>query len=203
VAEALRGDGFQTVMLMRDLGRDAMRGALQAFRAVADAADWAVIYYAGHGIEHGNAGYLVPVDARLDDERDVVAETVSYGEVEQSVGAARVLRLVIIDASRADPFAAAKDRRGGVSGQGGPGEAKSGMLVVYSTKEGDVAKQDGGATSPFATALAAQLKIPGRDVRRVLDEVRNDVLTATGGRQEPAIDGSLPGPKNLYFVAGK
>jgi tetratricopeptide (TPR) repeat protein len=205
VAEALRGDGFQTVMLMSDLGRDAMRSALRTFRAVADAADWAVIYYAGHGIELGSTGYLVPVDARLDDERDARTETVSYGEIVQSVGEATELRLVIIDASRADPFATPKDRSSAVatSGLGAPGETKSGTLVVYSTQDGGVAEQGGGAASPFATALAARLKIPGRELRRVFDDVRNDVLAATGGRQEPSVDGSLPGQKNFYFVPEK
>jgi tetratricopeptide (TPR) repeat protein len=206
VAEALRGDGFQTVMLMSDLGRDAMRSALLAFRAVADAADWAVIYYAGHGVELGGTGYLVPVDARLDDERDARAGTVSYGDIVQAVGQASALRLVIIDASRTDPFATPKDRSsagGGTSGRGAPGNAKSGTLVVYSTKHGDVAEQGGGATSPFATALAARLKSPGRELRRLFDDVRNDVLAATGGRQEPFVDGSLPGQRHLYFVPEK
>jgi tetratricopeptide (TPR) repeat protein len=204
VAEALRGDGFQTVMLMSDLGRDAMRSALRTFRAVADAADWAVIYYAGHGIELGSTGHLVPVDATLDDEHDASAETVSYDEITQSAGTAGELRLVIIDASRADPFAAAKDpSSAGTSGLGTPREAKSGTVVVYSTKDGGVAEQGGGATSPFATALAARFKIRGRELRRVFDDVRTDVLAATGGRQEPVVDGSLPGQKSFYFVPGQ
>jgi uncharacterized caspase-like protein len=28
-------------------------------------ADWAVVYYAGHGFEIGGVNYLVPVDAKL------------------------------------------------------------------------------------------------------------------------------------------
>jgi hypothetical protein len=204
VAEALRADGFQTVMLMSDLGRDAMHSALRAFRAVADAADWAVIYYAGHGVELGNTGYLVPVDARLDDERDARAGTVSYGEIIQAVGQASALRLVIIDASRADPLATPRPSAGGgTSRPGAPGKVQSGTLVVYSTRHGAVAEQGGGATSPFATALAARLKSRGRELRRLFDDVRNDVLAATGGRQEPFVEGSLPGQRNFYFVPEK
>lgn len=32
--------------------------------AEAAAADWAVIYYAGHGVEMSSINYLIPVDAK-------------------------------------------------------------------------------------------------------------------------------------------
>ncbi len=206
VAAALRDDGFQTVMLVHDLDRRAMHDALRAFREIADAADWAVIYYAGHGIQLGNAGYLVPVDATLENERDARDETLSYDEIQQAAGGARELRLVIIDASRTDPFTAPTnppDPGGLRSGLGPPADVKSGTLVVYSTRDGHVAEQNGNATSPFATALVTQLRIPGREVRRLFDYVRDDVLTATGLRQEPFMYGSLPGGKDFYFIAKK
>jgi uncharacterized caspase-like protein len=76
------------------------------------------------------------------------------------------------------------------------------MLVVYSAKDGQVAEDGDGAGSPFATALVAQLKVPGREVRRVFDYVREDVMHATARRQQPFTYGSLPGSKDYYFVAG-
>jgi uncharacterized caspase-like protein len=207
VAEALRQDGFQTVMLRSDLGRDALRDALRTFRAAADNADWALIYYAGHGLQIGKTNYLIPVDAKLADARDMQAETIAYSELETAIGGARALRIIILDACRNDPFEAqmarANSSRALGRGLSPPPEPDAGMLVVYSAKDGQVAEDGDGANSPFAAALVAQLKVPGREVRRVFDYVREEVMNATGKRQQPFTYGSLPGSKDYYFVAGK
>jgi hypothetical protein len=92
VADALRQTGFQSVELAMGLDRDAMLKTLRAFRDQADKADWALIYFAGHRIEIGRVNYLVPVDAKLLDDRDVKAETVSYEELLGAAGGPRTLR---------------------------------------------------------------------------------------------------------------
>jgi uncharacterized caspase-like protein len=87
-------------------------------------------------------------------------------------------------------------------GLAAPPEAEPGTLVVYSAKEGQAAVDGDGVNSPFATALIAQLKVPGREVRRVFDYVREEVMNATSKRQQPFTYGSLP-PRDFFFVAGK
>jgi uncharacterized caspase-like protein len=62
----------------------------QPCTAVADRADWAVIYFAGHGLEINRINYLLPVDAKLADDRDVSAER---GRRRQGVAAHRSRRL--------------------------------------------------------------------------------------------------------------
>jgi hypothetical protein len=42
--------------------------------------------------------------------------------------------------------------------------------------------------------------VPGREVRRVFDNVRDDVVDATHNRQQPFTYGSLPGRRDFYFV---
>jgi uncharacterized caspase-like protein len=189
VAYALRDDGFQTVTLVTDADRDVFRKVLRTFRAAADKADWSLIYFAGHGLQIGGTNYLVPVDAQLADERDMDAETVSYGELEKAVSGSRTLRLIILDACRNNPFAVQMARvnpgRALSRGLSPPPEPDGGMLIVYSAKDGQIAEDGAGANSPFATALLAQLKIPGREVRRLFDYVREDVMNATGKRQQP------------------
>ena len=51
MAAALRAVGFDDVTMAVDVSRDKMIEALRTFAAAADRADWAVVYYAGHGIE--------------------------------------------------------------------------------------------------------------------------------------------------------
>ncbi len=80
--------------------------------------------------------------------------------------------------------------------------AEPGTLVIYSAKDGEVAADAvDGVNSPFARAFVAELKVPGREVRRLFDYVRDDVLEATNNRQQPFTYGSLPGRRDFYFVA--
>ena len=53
-----------------------MVAALKAFARKADAADLAIVYYAGHGIEIGGTNYLIPIDAKLETDRDVPLDRV-------------------------------------------------------------------------------------------------------------------------------
>lgn len=41
-----------------------------------------------------------------------------------------------------------------------------------------------GGNSPFARAFVTQIRVPGREVRRLFDYVRDDVQRATGRRQQ-------------------
>jgi tetratricopeptide (TPR) repeat protein len=207
VADALRLAGFQTVDLAVDLDHAAMMKALSSFRDRADNADWALIYFAGHGIEINGANYLIPVDAKLADDRDVQAETVPYEDLMSTVERAKVLRLIILDACRVNPF---KDhlhgsfallRGSGERGLAPPPQSEPGTLVVYSAKDGEVATDDAnGINSPFARAFVQEVKVPGREVRRLFDYVRDDVIDATNNRQEPFTYGSLPGRRDFFFV---
>src|SRR6185436_14957197 len=65
VAETFQRLGFREVVKVENMTRDGLVRALREFRALAATADWAVIYYAGHGIEIDGVNYVVPVDARL------------------------------------------------------------------------------------------------------------------------------------------
>jgi hypothetical protein len=167
VADALREVGLQTVDLALDLDRDATVKTLRAFRDQADKADWALIYFAGHGIEMSSVNYLVPIDAKLFDDRDVKTETVSYEELLDAARGAKMLRLLVLDACRVNPFKDSMRRtmasRGSNDrGLAPPPEAEPGTLVVYSAKDGEIAADDiDGVNSPFARAFVAELKVPG------------------------------------------
>ena len=90
LADPLKGLGFQTVTLANDLTRDKFFESLQAaLRAEAEKADWAVVYYAGHGFEVGGVNYLVPVDAKLAVDKDAEIEAVALEQVIATVGGAR------------------------------------------------------------------------------------------------------------------
>jgi tetratricopeptide (TPR) repeat protein len=207
IASALRDVGFQTVISVSDLTRDKFFEALRSFAAEAEKADWAVVYYAGHGFEIGGVNYLVPIDAKLAADRDAEAQAVALEQVIAAVGAARKVRLVMLDACRDNPFAPAMQRTlslklvdKGFSNI----EPGAGFMVVYAAKHGETAMDgDGSADSPFAIALAHEIKEPRVEIRKLFDIVRDDVWTATRHEQEPFTYGSPSGREDFYFVAGK
>jgi tetratricopeptide (TPR) repeat protein len=202
IADALKQDGFD-VTLAANLDHDGLIKALRTFATEADSADWAVVYFAGHGIEMAGTNYLIPVDAKLLTDRDVDFEAVPIGQVMSAIDGARVLRMLILDACRNNPFAATLKRTAGEGRDVGRGLARiepaRGTEVVYSAKEGTIAADGDGADSPFATALAQHLTDPGVEVDKLFRLVRDDVLDATGNRQEPFVYGSLPGRQDFYF----
>jgi tetratricopeptide (TPR) repeat protein len=203
IAGALKDVGFQTVTLANDLTRDRFFEVLRAFASDAEKADWAVIYYAGHGFEIGGVNYLVPVDATLAVDKDAEKEAVALEQVIASVGGARKLRLVLLDACRDNPFAATMKHTielklvdKGFSDI----EPSAGFMVVYAAKHGETALDGTGVDSPFAEAVARDMKEPHIEVRKLFDVVRDDVWAATRHAQQPFTYGSPSGREDFYFV---
>lgn len=201
VAAALRGVGFTAVRLETDLRRDALLAALKSFAAEAEGADWAVIYFAGHGIEVAGVNWLVPVDAALKTDRDVQYEAVSLDQVLGAVEGAKKLSLVILDACRDNPFAA--QMRVTAAGRSiarglAAVEPRRGTLIAYAAKHGQVALDGAEANSPFVAALVRNLGRPGVELNKVFRHVRDDVLAATNDRQEPFVYGTLPA-QDFFF----
>jgi hypothetical protein len=201
IASALKADGFD-VTVAANLDRDGLIDALKTFAIRADNADWAVVYFAGHGIEMGGTNYLIPVDAKLLTDRDIELEAVPSGQVIHAIDGAHQLRVVILDACRDNPFTNTM-RRTGEGRSIGRGLAKiepaRGTLVFYAAKEGTIAADGDGADSPFATALAKHLTEPGIEVDKMFRLVIDDVIDLTGSKQEPFMYGSLPGRQDFYF----
>jgi uncharacterized caspase-like protein len=82
-------------------------------------------------------------------------------------------------------------------------EPAGGTLVAYAAKAGQVALDgDGGGNSPFVASLVKYLPQPGLEISMLFRLVRDDVMEATGRKQEPFIYGSLPA-QNFYFAAAK
>src|ERR1700674_1346601 len=101
VADILKDIGFKVVMFEPDVSIAKFNKALKAFKKVATGAEWAVFYYAGHGLQSGGVNYLVPVDAEdLDEEGDLKQKTVQLDDVLNLMGEVQKLRVVILDACR-------------------------------------------------------------------------------------------------------
>ncbi|MBR0794479.1 caspase family protein [Bradyrhizobium jicamae] len=197
MAEMLKKAGFDAVTTRLNLNASDMRRSLRDFGASARSADVVVIYYAGHGIEMDGNNYLIPTDAVLETDADVLDETVPVDRLLFAAEPARKLRLVILDACRDNPFAKTMKRTIAVRAIGG-GLAKiepssPNTMIAFAAKAGSTASDGDSSNSPFAMALVEYLPKPGLDLRKAFGFVRDDVLKNTGYTQEPYVYGSLGG----------
>jgi uncharacterized caspase-like protein len=197
ITRMLKDAGFDVVEAKRDLSNTDMRRAVRDFTDTARGADIAVVYYAGHGIEVDGTNYLIPTDAVLERDVDIEDEALSLDRIMKAVEPVKRLRLVILDACRDNPFAKTMKRSVG-SRAISRGLAKvdpttSDTLIAFAAKAGSTASDGDSRNSPFAAAIVKNVSVPGLDVRLAFGRVRDDVLKATNGKQEPFVYGSLGG----------
>jgi len=206
VAGMFKLAGFDLVESKFDVAANDLRRTLRDFGAQSRDADIAVIYYAGHGIELDGNNYLVPVDATLETDADVLDETVPLDRLLFAVEPAKQLRLIILDACRDNPFA--RTMKHTIASRGiGRGLARveptiPNTVIAFAAKAGSTASDGDSQNSPYATALVEHLTKPGLDLRRAFGFVRDDVLKKTGNKQEPYVYGSLGG-NDVSLVAAK
>lgn len=206
VGAAFERLGFD-VTLVTDLDYDGMRREIQAFEEKVATAQVAVVYYAGHGIEMGGTNFLIPVDAELKRDIHLWDEAIRLERVLLSVERAELLRLVILDACRDNPFASQMEMTDPSRSVGRglalfepPTQQEGSTILAYAARQGTTAADGDGEHSPFTEALLDYLETPGMEVSFIFRNVRDDVMAATGGAQEPMITSSL-GREQIYFTA--
>jgi formylglycine-generating enzyme required for sulfatase activity len=204
IGDSLRRLKFDVTELYDPDFRDLNSG-VRAFGIRAANADVAVVYYAGHGVQVDRENYLIPADARLERERDLLYEAMPLDRLLGEVSQATRIGIVLLDSCRNNPFVERVSRSMTVAGRAvatTPGLARvdnvpRNTMVVMAAKADQIA-EDGGEHSPFAAALLAHFQIPGLELSLFFRSVRDTVLRATNNRQEPYVFSSL-GADPFYF----
>ena len=203
MAAALKRIGFEVVEGY-DLKLDGMRSLVGEYAAKLDGAKVAFVYYAGHGVAVAGENYLLPTDTVLKNEADLDFRTMNINLVLRQMQREDRVNVVVLDACRDNPFAAAM-KRAGAARSIGRGlariEPEGSQLVAFAAKAGQTALDGTGGqgNSPFVASLVRHLAVPGTEIRKLFGLVRDDVLARTGRAQEPAIYGSLGGA-DYYFL---
>ncbi|MGV8953069.1 MAG: caspase family protein, partial [Cypionkella sp.] len=203
IAAKLTSIGFE-VILREDLDGQGFRIALGEFSEAALNADIALFFYAGHGIELAGQNYLIPVDAKMRSEATAQFEAVPLEQVLSSVRSAKKLGMVMLDACRDNPFAAAMTRSNGtrsISRGLAPVsvEGEKGLLISFAAEAGRTAEDGDAAHSPYTEALLETIDQPGLEIGRIFRTVRAKVRDISGGRQVPIEQAQLP-DEDLYLV---
>lgn len=196
VARLLNAAGFE-VISATDLSHNEMIEVVQDFSgkiAGRGPNTVAMVYYAGHGVQLAGENYLVPVDARISSEPDLVNGSVRLVDVMATLETIPSrMRIVILDACRNNPFPSLREAGRGLAIV----DAPNGSIVAYSTAPGAEALDGTGDHSPYAAAflrLAHEKNLP---IEQLFKRIRLDVNNSTEGRQTPWESSSLT--SDFYF----
>ncbi len=214
ISATLRDLGFEVETAL-DKPLADMVDVINKFSFRSETADIALVYYAGHGVELNGQNFLIPVDVNLSKPEQIGQQAITLKSLLGAVENARLLRVVILDSCRNNPFEnwpleetakvgtsefqtgdAARVRKGGLAQP----SVEKGLLVVYAAKEGEVALDGDGGHSPFARALLKELPERNVEIGMIFRQVRDQVMAETKNRQQPHFYGSLSGVP--YFLAG-
>ncbi len=189
ISQKLRSMGF-TVTTVTDANRQKLVQSMAQFRRTAAAADISLLFYSGHGVQIFGTNYMLPTDVDQTDPAQATIQGVSLNSVVENFLPGKT-KLVFLDACRDNALQRTTDRS--VSKGLAPISAAEGTLISYATKDGQTASDGVGAkNSPFTQALLQHLDDPA-DIAVVLRKVREKVMLATAGKQQPWEYGSLTG----------
>ncbi|WP_300454694.1 caspase domain-containing protein [Accumulibacter sp.] len=202
IAESLKKIGFE-VELAIDPDKTRLEQAVKRFGDQLQGAKVGLFFYAGHGLQVNGRNFLIPADAKIDNERSLPFSAVDADLVLTQMETSTPVSLIFLDACRDNPFSRSLARSMGTrSAAVGRGLAQiaagEGSLIVFATQPGNVAEDGKADHSPFTEALLKNLAAPGLEVRQMLTRVRQQVKEQTNGKQVPWDHSSLT--QDYYFI---
>lgn len=190
MAQFLNSAGFE-VISATDLGQNDMLRVVQDFSAKVSARGpntVAMVYYAGHGVQLAGENYLVPVDAKVSNQTDLVNDSIRLVDVMSTLETIPSrMRIVILDACRNNPFPDVNDAGRGLAIV----DAPNGSIVGYSTAPGAEALDGSGGHSPYTQAFLNVAREPNVPIEQLFKRVRLQVNQSTSGAQIPWESSSL------------
>jgi hypothetical protein len=190
MAQFLNSAGFE-VVAATDLTQNDMLRVVQDFSAKVSARGpntVAMVYYAGHGVQLAGENYLVPVDAKVSSQTELVNNSVRLVDVMSTLETIPSrMRIVILDACRNNPFPSVNDAGRGLAIV----DAPNGSIVGYSTAPGAEALDGNGGHSPYTQAFLNVAREPNVPIEQLFKRVRLEVNQTTSGAQIPWESSSL------------
>ena len=187
-----------------DLTTSETQARVAQFAREVRGADIALFYYAGHALQLSDANYLIPVNAELKDETSLDFEAVPLEFILRQMSRETGARIVLLDASIANPLADRLSQAGGNSKLGlaevtMPAGGR-GALIASASGSQQVVDEVVGDHSPFSGALLSTIGTANISIADDVQRAAADVESATGGKQKPLIVNSLDGAVVLRAV---
>ena len=202
MAASLRSVGFD-VIEVKDATLKQMREATRRFADKLEVSDVGLVYYSGHGIEVKGTNYLIPVNADIRREYEVVDQAFDASNLlrmmESLQGSVKKrVSILIVDACRNNDLPKSwRSTNNGLARM----DAPAGSFISFATAPGQVASDGNGRNSPYTKHLLNALKQPNVPIEQVFKQVRRNVMDETGGEQVPWENSSLIG--DFYFTVAR
>jgi hypothetical protein len=195
--KALQDLGFK-VIFRPNADTVQMRAAAVEFTKVLDGATAAVFYYAGHGIQHREKNYLVPIDAKFSAEAEIAFVALEVGQILDYMEDAKVrYKFVILDACRNNPFRNLFQQTGLAKMTRVP----PGTVISYAAQPGAVAFDGDGENGIYTKHLLKELKTPGLQSTLVFQNAGSAVGEETARKQIPEFYSTpYPGGRPFFFA---
>src|SRR6185503_2143373 len=158
----------------------------------------ALLFFDGFGVQSARQTYLLPVDAQIWVEADVVRDGFNLETIlnEMNTRGATV-KIALLEAARRNPF----ERRFRRYSAGlAPAVTPNNTLVLYSSALGSVIGSVRADHGLFATELLREIRAPGTSAEQALRNTQAGVISATRGEQVPWLSSSLT--TEFSFVGG-
>lgn len=188
--------GFM-VIKYENSNQKTMKKAIDEFGKKLKDCSIGLFFYAGHGVQFKGNNYLIPVDAKLENENDTEYDTVRADRVLAKMESSRSkINIVILDACRNNPFER-RWRRG--SNRNGLAfmNAPSGTIIAYATSPGNTASDGNGFNGLYTSALLKHIKTKGITIEQMFKRVRATTMELSNNKQVPWESTSLKG--DFYF----
>ena len=165
LANVLHSHGF-VVDVVRDATRAGIAEAVDRLKAEVRPGSVVLVYFGGFGVQSRGQNYMIPVDAKIWEERDVRRDGVSVGEtLSQLSGSGARKRIAIVDASRRNPY----ERRFRKYSHGlAPIGEDENSIVITSTSPERVAEDAGTLPNRFVNGLAGEISPSSFPVEEIL-----------------------------------
>jgi uncharacterized caspase-like protein len=196
MARSLRSVGFD-VIEANNTTLAQMREVTRRFADKLSNSDVGLVYYSGHGVEVKGKNYLIPVNADIKREYEVVDQAFDASQFLEMMDNIRGpnnkrVNILIVDACRDDPFGRSfRSSSRGLAQM----DAPRGTIIAYATSPGKVAS-DGDPrerNSPYTKHLVKAMQSPNKPIEQVFKEVRRAVQDETKNQQTPWENTSLSG----------
>jgi hypothetical protein len=191
--------GFQVINVLDGTKSDIdnalqnMASLLKGRQAVA------MIYFAGHGLQHNWDNYLIPIDFKIRNNIDISSDAVNVKNVLDIFNKSNTrMNIVVLDACRDNPFGNKLGSNRGLAQI----DASVNTYIAFATAPGNVA-QDGNENSGFGLFTGYLLKEIQKPapIEDVFKRVRLQVRKASNGMQIPWDSSSLE--NDFAFNDGK
>jgi uncharacterized caspase-like protein len=188
LSHALRHDGFDVDMI-EDASRDDMTRAIERLKGKITPDSVVMLFFGGYGVQAGGESFMIPVDATIWKEADVLRTGVSVEgvlDVMKEKGARA--KLVVVDASRRNPY----ERRFRQYSHGlAPINAPDNALILTSATPGKVVEDSSGKHSVLIGELLTQINARMVGAEAAFNKTRVAIAKASDGEQVPAVSSSL------------